>query len=120
MIKERIIQLIEYKGIAKESFYKKIGVTSANFRGKAKESDIASASIAKILSEIPDLNLEWLITGNGEMLKRENSYNTDEVRLSDEGEQTDWEREYYKLMKELNDCLKKNNELLENKSQHAS
>lgn len=69
MIKDRIIQLIEYKGIAKENFYKKIGVTSANFRGKAKESDVVSVTIAKILSEIPDVNIEWLLTGNGEMLK---------------------------------------------------
>lgn len=69
MIKDRIIQLIEYKGIAKESFYKKIGVTSANFRGKAKESDVVSVTIAKILSEIPDVNTEWLLTGKGSMLK---------------------------------------------------
>lgn len=69
MIKDRIIQLIEFKGIAKENFYKKIGVTSANFRGKAKESDVSSITIAKILSEIPDANPEWLLTGKGEMLK---------------------------------------------------
>ena len=67
-------RLLEYKGVGKESFYKKIGVTSANFRGKAKESDIASMTIAKILSEFPDLNLYWLITGEGEMLLK-NSQN---------------------------------------------
>ncbi len=70
MIKDRIIQLIEFKGIAKENFYKKIGVTSANFRGKAKESDVSSITIAKILSEIPDARPEWLLTGKGEMLKQ--------------------------------------------------
>ena len=72
MIKERIIELLEYKGIAKENFYKKIGVTSANFRGKAKESDVVSATIEKILSEMPDVNLHWLITGKGEMLTNNN------------------------------------------------
>lgn len=69
MIKDRIIQLIEYKDIKKEIFYKKIGVTSANFRGKAKQSDVVSETIAKILSEIPDVNPEWLLTGKGEMIK---------------------------------------------------
>lgn len=69
MIKERIIQVLEYKNIAKEEFYKKIGVTSANFRGKAKESDIGSIAIAKIFAQIPDVNLEWLLTGNGDMFK---------------------------------------------------
>src|SRR5690606_25598994 len=71
MIKERIIQLIEYKNIAKEIFYKKIGMTSANFRGKAKETPINSNAIENILSEIPDVNLQWLLTGKGEMLKKD-------------------------------------------------
>lgn len=71
MIKERIIQLIEYKCIAKENFYKKIDVTSANFRGKAKNSDVGSITIAKIISQIPDVNPEWLITGKGSMLKED-------------------------------------------------
>ncbi|MDV3612418.1 hypothetical protein CMU81_01060 [Elizabethkingia anophelis] len=69
MIKDRIIQVIEYKGIAKENFYKKIGMTSANFRGKAKETPINSTAIENILSEIKDLSPEWLLTGHGEMLK---------------------------------------------------
>ena len=69
MIKDRIIQVIEYKGIAKENFYKKIGMTSASFRGKAKETPINSTAIENILSEIKDLSPEWLLTGNGEMLK---------------------------------------------------
>ncbi|MBS7233791.1 peptidase S24 [Flavobacterium psychroterrae] len=69
MIKKRIIQLLEYKGIAKEEFYKKIGVTSANFRGKASETPVNSKTIENILSEISDLNLEWLLTGKGSILK---------------------------------------------------
>lgn len=69
MIKDRIIQVIEYKGIAKENFYKKIGMTSGSFRGKAKETPINSTAIENILSEIKDLSPEWLLTGNGEMLK---------------------------------------------------
>lgn len=71
MIKDRVIQLIEYKGIAKEVFYKKIGMTSASFRGKAKESPLNSNAIENILSEIPDANPEWLLTGNGKMLRGE-------------------------------------------------
>ena len=68
MIKERIIQVLELKGIAKESFYKKIGISSANFRGKAKKTPLNSDTIANILSEIEDLNPLWLLTGRGEML----------------------------------------------------
>lgn len=71
MIKERVIHLVEYKGIAKEFFYKKIGMTSANFRGNAKKTPLNSTAIENILSEIPDLNTEWLLTGKGEMLKND-------------------------------------------------
>lgn len=71
MIKERVIQLLENKGIAKEKFYEKIGITSANFRGNAKKTPLNSTAIENILSEIPDLNLEWLLTGKGSMLKSE-------------------------------------------------
>jgi len=69
MIKERVIKVIEYKGIPKEEFYKKIGMTSANFRGNAKKTPLNSSAIENILSEIPDINIEWLITGKGKMLK---------------------------------------------------
>lgn len=71
MIKERVIKLLEFKGIPKEKFYEKIGVTSANFRGNAKKTPLNSTAIENILSEIPDLNLEWLLTGDGSMLKSE-------------------------------------------------
>jgi predicted RNase H-like nuclease (RuvC/YqgF family) len=71
MIKDRIIQIIEYKKISKEIFFTKIGMTSANFRGKAKETPINSTAIENILSEIPDVNPEWLLTGKGKMLRGE-------------------------------------------------
>lgn len=68
MIKDRVIQLIEYKGIAKESFYTKIGMTSANFRGTAKKTPLNSTAIENVLSEIPDANPMWLLTGKGNMI----------------------------------------------------
>lgn len=70
MIKDRIVQVLEFKRIPKENFYTKIGMTSANFRGDAKKTPLNSTAIENILSEIIDLNAEWLLTGNGEMLKQ--------------------------------------------------
>lgn len=72
MIKDRVIQILETKRIAKENFYKKIGVTSANFRGSAKKTPLNSNTIENILTEIPDVNPDWLITGQGSMLREEN------------------------------------------------
>ena len=68
MIKDRVIQVLEYKGIPKELFYVKIGMRSASFRGNAKNSPLNTNAIENILSEIPDLNPDWLLRGVGEML----------------------------------------------------
>lgn len=67
-IKERVMYVLEYKGIAKEKFFTEIGMTSANFRGSAKHTPLNSTAIANIFTAIPDINLTWLITGKGEML----------------------------------------------------
>lgn len=74
MIKERIIQLLEYKNIPKEDFYVKIGMTSASFRGSAKKSPLNSNAIENILSEISDVNPIWLLTGQGPMLREEKGH----------------------------------------------
>ena len=69
MIKERIIQLLEKKGIGKEEFYVKIGMTSASFRGNAKKTPLNSNAIENLISIIPDVNPDWLLTGRGNMIK---------------------------------------------------
>lgn len=67
-IKERLINLLDYKGINKENFFNEIGVAASSFRGAAKKQSLNSDSIVRITTEIPELNLQWLITGKGEML----------------------------------------------------
>ena len=64
-IKERVLQIAESEGIIKEKFFKKIGMTYGNFKGKSKETPLNSNAIADIISNFPNVNLEWLITGNG-------------------------------------------------------
>jgi len=66
-IKERILQIAELKDVSKESFCEKIGMSYGNFKGKSKNSAINSNAIAEIVTLYPDLNLRWLITGDGEM-----------------------------------------------------
>ena len=65
MIKDRILQLIERKRVPKGKTFAELGVTSANFRGRAKQTPLNSDCIARLFALFPDLNLEWLITGNG-------------------------------------------------------
>ncbi len=70
-IVERILKYVDFKGISITKFSKKINVSNAYFsKQKKNKANVGSHIIAKIVSEFPDVNLEWLITGNGEMLKK--------------------------------------------------
>ena len=74
MIVDRILQLIEYKGINKRKFYIETGLSNG-FLDKVK--NIGGSKIEKILIAYPDINPEWLLTGNGNMTEAsyyENEY----------------------------------------------
>lgn len=62
-IKERVVQIARKQPISQERFYHSIGMTSANFRGKAKDSPLNSNAIVNIITKYPDVDLYWLITG---------------------------------------------------------
>lgn len=62
-IKERIKEFAETTGVSKEIFFKNIGVTPANFRGKKLETGVNADLIGKIVSLYPSIDLHWLITG---------------------------------------------------------
>jgi len=69
-IKKRMLETIENKGISKYQFYQNTGIT----RGVLdKETGISEDNIAKYIAYYPDINLEWLITGKGTMLKDGNT-----------------------------------------------
>ena len=72
-IKERVLYFIENQGEKKETFFEDLGMSYANFKGVQKKSALGSDKIDKILSKYPDLNLEWLFSGKGEMLKSRNT-----------------------------------------------
>jgi len=64
MIINRILQIIEYKGINKRKFYIETGLSNG-FLDKVK--DIGGSKIEQILITYPEINPEWLLTGNGNM-----------------------------------------------------
>lgn len=70
MIKDRIIHLLEVKRAKTEETFKALGTTSANFRGRAKETPVNSDIVERLFEMFPDVNLEWLITGEGQMFKQ--------------------------------------------------
>lgn len=68
--RERLIQFVDYKGISKSKFYSNVGLSNGFLD---KNNHIGSDKIEKIIYKFPELNLNWLITGEGEMIKNEDS-----------------------------------------------
>lgn len=64
-IKQNILLYLAQKGVSPYEFYKESGVT----RGILQQNNgISEDNIARFLAYAPDISVEWLITGRGEML----------------------------------------------------
>ena len=68
-IKERILSFLECNGIKKADFYQATGVADSNFKGKNLYSHPGGDVWVKILTLYPNISAEWLLTGEGDMLK---------------------------------------------------
>lgn len=68
-VKERLSWYLEQKGVNKSEFGRRIGVSSAFISSMRKS--IQPDKVAAIQAQFPDLNLNWLLTGEGEMLNNE-------------------------------------------------
>ena len=64
--KERILKFIDYKGISKNRFYKETGISNGVLD---KLSGLSMDTVEKFYSTYNEVNPEWLLTGEGEMLK---------------------------------------------------
>ena len=66
LIKQNILLYLAKKNISPYEFYKKSGVT----RGILQQNNgISEDNIARFLAYAPDVNVEWLITGNGDIFR---------------------------------------------------
>ena len=73
-IKDRVLQISDYKHITREKFFADLGMSYGNFKGKSKEKSLSSDALATIASKYPDINPEWLLTGKRPMLKEKAGY----------------------------------------------
>jgi len=65
--KERLLEFLQYLGIGQTKFEEKTGLGRASI-SKIKDG-MSAPNLAKISEAYPELNIEWLITGHGSMLK---------------------------------------------------
>ena len=68
-IKERILSFLESQGIKKVDFFDATGIQSSNFKGKNMSSQPGGDMIVRVLTIYPNLSAEWLLRGEGDMLK---------------------------------------------------
>lgn len=90
MILERIKQYIDFKGITIAAFERSIGMSNASFGKSLKNKGaIGTDKLEKILMVYPDISPNWLLTGQGNMLKSDAApppqySGTQEMLVSDE------------------------------------
>jgi phage repressor protein C with HTH and peptisase S24 domain len=97
---ERLYQYFDYKGIKPTAFEKEIGISNGYF-GKTyrKKASIGSDIIKTIIENSPDLNLEWLIMGTGDMIKAENNEAPVNKNSKTEGKDPDKNEGYKKNLR---------------------
>lgn len=82
-IVQRIKEYLDYKGISNAAFEKSMGLSNAAFRNLLiKGGALGSDKIENFITLYPEINLQWLITGEGEMLKSDQSENPVEEKPS--------------------------------------
>ena len=82
--KERIIQFIGYKNISKSIFLNTTDIKRGFLDKDKLGASVSDTLLAKIIASYPEVSLEWLITGNGNMINKTKSSNqNDKDSLSD-------------------------------------
>lgn len=69
-IKDRLFEFINYLGTTPGAFEKNAGLPNATI--KNFKEDISSKTLKKLINRHPELNINWLLTGEGEMLVKNN------------------------------------------------
>lgn len=67
-IKSRLLQFVAYKKVSRRKFQEKIGVSNSYIQNISE--GIGADVLNRISIQFPELNTTWLLTGEGEMLKR--------------------------------------------------
>ncbi|WP_246118438.1 S24 family peptidase [Apibacter muscae] len=79
----RLQKIIDHTGLSVERFRKTIDSPQLLFddvlAGKYK---LANKTLTKIAENYPEFNLDWLLTGQGEMLKKENTTPTNGIEIN--------------------------------------
>ena len=107
-VKERLLSFIKYKGLSNLAFEKACGLSNGylrNFKG-----NIGQDKLANILTAFPELNKDWLLYSEGEMLAgQQNPEIPAEEKPAPEGSLIEYlQRKVAELEREKDDLLQEN------------
>lgn len=68
-IKDRLFHLAQQEGLSMRKFEEKCGLGRGNISNMKSDGSIGSDKLAKIIDTYPKVAIEWLLIGQGEMLK---------------------------------------------------
>lgn len=74
ILKKRILEYLNYKGVTKYESYQKTGVSNGVL---SQGSGLSEDNLMKYLSYYSDINTEWLLTGKGPMFSSVKAYKSD-------------------------------------------
>lgn len=97
MTKKRIIHFLDYKGFTKPEFYEITGIKRGLLDSDKLNSTVSDIYLAKIIASFPDLNVKWLLTGEGDMIVKE-STKSETMGIAADGDTITIPREVYDLL----------------------
>lgn len=112
-IKERIYSFIEYKGITVKKFEKLCGLSNGYISSMRK--GFGSDKLNNVLTMFPELNREWLLYGEGEMLNPkviQNNQNGDNIQ-GHSVTVNKTEKDYLEIIKRQSEQLSKSQEQID-------
>lgn len=74
-IKERILEFIKYKDLPIKQFEEMCGLSNGYISSMRK--GFGASKLDNVLNQFPELNREWLLYGEGEMLQQNTGNNID-------------------------------------------
>ncbi len=103
--KERLRQFIVYKGFNVSKISKELSIAKSNFNEKTMHLEISTPILCKFMNFFPDLSADWVLTGNGPMLKNTSDSSIDSnisVKEPNTHSNTkvDYKEKYYELLEE--------------------
>lgn len=69
----RILEFVDFKGISKNELSLQLGLSNSYMTKMTKtKGNVGSSVLEKIVRIYPELSIEWLVTGEGSMIKMQN------------------------------------------------